>query len=127
MAKINVLAGDFLQGEGHYESGVITIETALYPWPGLTIPVSEIRTMQVASETARKHPESALGLSLAGAMFLGPVGAVAGLVLAKDTVEVTFWAELKDGRKLLGATDPMTYHTMESCTRRPGFLSAHGE
>lgn len=37
MAKIKILAGDFLDGHAVYEPGYITIETAVYPWPRLKI------------------------------------------------------------------------------------------
>lgn len=42
-------------------------------------------------------------------MILGPIGAIAGFLLAGKETEVTFIATLKDGRKLLAATDSDTY------------------
>lgn len=46
---------------------------------------------------------------MVGAMFLGPVGAVAGYLLAGHNTEVTFLATLKNGQTLLAATDNETY------------------
>jgi len=113
MAKIQVLAGDFLYGQAIYQSGYINIETALYPWPGINVPVSDIKTLEIDSESSIRSIPSALGLGLAGAMMLGPFGAAAGLMLAEDKKEVTFWLELKDGRKLAGVTDADTYLNIE--------------
>jgi hypothetical protein len=113
MAKIQVLAGDFLQGQAAYHAGCINIETALYPWPGLNVSVSELKTLEVDSETSARSLPSALGLGIAGAMMLGPLGAAAGLMFAEETKEVTFWAELKDGRKFVGVTDGETYLDLE--------------
>jgi hypothetical protein len=113
MAKIQVLAGDFLHGQAAYHSGCINIETALYPWPGLNVAVSELKTLEVDSETSARSLPSALGLGVVGAMMLGPLGAAAGLMFSEETKEVTFWAELKDGRKFAGVTDAETYLSLE--------------
>ncbi|WNW10481.1 hypothetical protein RRX38_04710 [Pseudomonas sp. DTU_2021_1001937_2_SI_NGA_ILE_001] len=112
MAKINVLAGDFLQGDGDYRADTLTLITPLHPWPGISFRRSDIQSMEVASQGHNKNIEGALGLGLAGALMLGPVGAAAGLMLAGEEKEVTFLATLKDGRKLLAATDDKTYRRM---------------
>ncbi|MFJ4142941.1 hypothetical protein [Pseudomonas sp. NPDC089734] len=112
MAKINVLAGDFLQGNGEYRAGTITLVTPLFPWPGISFKHSEIQSVEIASEASNKKMDGAIGLGLAGALMLGPVGAAAGMLLASDEKEITFLATLKDGRSLLAATDEGTYQTM---------------
>ncbi|MDF2643755.1 MAG: ribosome assembly protein 4, partial [Pseudomonas sp.] len=103
MAKIKVLAGDFLQGDAEYLAGTITLVTPLYPWPGVSLKQTDISHMEIASEAPTTRMENALGLGLAGALVLGPVGAAAGLMFAPEHKEVTFLATLKDGRKLLAA------------------------
>jgi hypothetical protein len=47
-------------------------------------------------------------------MLLGPVGAIAGYLLADHSTEVTFMATLKDGGKLLAATDGDTYRDISA-------------
>ncbi len=42
-------------------------------------------------------------------MLLGPVGALAGYLMAGTENEVTFIGTLKDGRQLMAATDSATY------------------
>lgn len=125
MARIQVLAGDFLHGQANYHSGYLIIETTLCPWPGIKVPVSDIKTLEIASETSKRSIPSALGLGLAGAMMLGPLGAAAGVMLAEDKKEVTFWMGLKDGRKLVCVTDAETYLSIERATNKISASTAH--
>jgi hypothetical protein len=125
MANVKVLAGDFLQGDGEYRGSTLTLETPLYPWPGVNIAVNTIKTIEVASEASGPHVETAIGLGLAGAMFLGPVGAAAGMFLARDETEVTFWVALRDGRRFLAATDDRTYRRLAQQIARPDFFASH--
>ncbi len=119
MAKIQVLAGDFLHGQAAYHSGYINIETALYPWPGINVSVSELKSLEIDHDACTHSLPTALGLGMAGAMMLGPAGAAAGLMFSENTKDVTFWAELKDGRKFAGVTDAETYLSLEKavCAR----------
>ncbi|MGE8067679.1 hypothetical protein [Pseudomonas sp. NPDC089569] len=109
MASITVLAGDFLQGDGDYREGVLTLRTPLYPWPGLKLPLRKFRHLEVANEESFNNIQQAIGYGVAGAMLLGPIGAFAGLMLAQKETEVTFMATLKDGRKLLACADGDTF------------------
>ena len=57
----------------------------------------------------KKHAGK-IGWGLAGAIALGPVGLLAGLLLGgKQKKEVTFVAIIKDARKLLATTDNKTF------------------
>lgn len=109
MASITVLAGDFLQGDGEYLNGVFTLRTPLHPWPGITLPLSAFKHLEVANEDSIKDVKDAIGFGVAGAMLLGPIGAIAGFMLAGKETEVTFLATLKDERKLLAAVDGRTF------------------
>jgi len=108
MAKITVLSGDFLQGEGEYRQGAFRLKTLVNTSLGVEIKVSSFKTLEIATESSVTN-RSALGFGLAGAMLLGPVGAIAGYLMAGQDTEVTFLATLKDGRTLLAATDSATY------------------
>ncbi|MCP1446679.1 hypothetical protein J3D54_005811 [Pseudomonas sp. GGS8] len=114
MAKIIVLAGDFPQGDGEYHSGTITLKTALKPRLGKSFSVSEFKDLTVQNTDCNKNIKSAIGLGLAGALLLGPVGAIAGYLLAGKNTEVTFMATLKDGGKLLAATDCDTFQDISA-------------
>jgi hypothetical protein len=52
---------------------------------------------------------------VAGAMLLGPIGAIAGFMLAGHETEVTFLATLKDQRRMLIAADS---HTFQEISRK---------
>ena len=58
----------------------------------------------MANEDSIKH-QGAIGFGVAGAMLLGPIGAIACFMLAGKETEVTFLATLKDGRRFLAAVD----------------------
>lgn len=122
MAKINVLAGDFLQGNGEYRSGTITLVTPLFPWPGICFKQDEIKSVEVASKVTNRRMDDAIGKSIAGALVLGPVGAAAGMLLANEEKEITFVATLKDGRSLLASTDEKTYRRMAEHIPVSGFM-----
>ncbi|AZD08900.1 hypothetical protein C4K26_3497 [Pseudomonas chlororaphis] len=114
MAKIIVLAGDFPQGDAEYLRGTITLKTANKPLMGKSFLVSEFKELTVENTDSNKNIKSAIGLGVVGAMFLGPVGAVAGYLLAGHNTEVTFLATLKDGQTLLAATDNETYQDISA-------------
>ncbi|WP_177477922.1 MULTISPECIES: hypothetical protein [Pseudomonas] len=114
MAKIIVLAGDFPQGDAEYLRGTITLKTANKPLIGKSFLVSEFKELTVENTDSNKNIKSAIGLGMVGAMFLGPVGAVAGYLLAGHNTEVTFLATLKDGQTLLAATDNETYQDISA-------------
>jgi hypothetical protein len=109
MASITVLAGDFLQGDGEYRDGVFTLRTPLHPWPGITLPLSSFKCLEVANQESINNIKDAIGFGVAGAMLLGPIGAIAGFMLAGKETEVTFLATLDDDRKLLAAVDGATF------------------
>ena len=69
----------------------------------------------MANEDSINNIKDAIGFRVAGAMLLGPIGAIAGFMLAGKETEVTFLATLKDDRKLLAAVDGDTF---EEITRK---------
>ena len=115
MAKISVLAGDFLQGDASYQAGVSTLQTILSN--PVRIPIKSICTLETACVDSVKNAKDALGFGIAGAMLLGPVGAVAGYLIAGEETEITFIAELKDGRKLLAVTKEETYREISKASQ----------
>ena len=63
----------------------------------------------MANEDSINNIKDVIGFGVAGAMLLGPIGAIAGFMLAGKETEVTFLATLKDGGKLLAAVDSDTF------------------
>lgn len=109
MAKIKVHAGDFLKGEGQLSFGSFVLKTQAHPRVGETISLTKLEMVDTASEENVKKVGGTIGWGAAGAVLLGPVGLLAGLLLGGRKKEVTFVAKFKDGRKLLATTDSGTY------------------
>lgn len=107
MAKIEVLSGDFLQGTGEYRHGTFRLKT-VFNSAGVDVKASAFKSLEIASESPVANRD-ALGYGLAGAMLLGPVGALAGYLIAGTENAVTFIGTFKDGRQLMAATDSATY------------------
>jgi hypothetical protein len=97
-----------------FSFGEIVSQTTVYPWPGLNIATTEILDTTLVGETTYRDTSSAIGLGLAGALALGPIGAVVGVMWADDEIELTFSIQLRYGRSLLCAADKRTYRSIEA-------------
>lgn len=110
MAKIQLHAGDWGIGRGEFAmSGGF-----LLPIPGKifekeTVRFSELSGIEAATEESVKRIGGTIGWGAAGAILLGPVGLLAGLLGGGRGKDVTFVATFKDGRKLMGTTDSKTF------------------
>ena len=114
MAKVKVLAGDFLEEDGEYSWGSLTLKTKEHSWIGETIPLNQLDTVDIATEESVKKLGGTVGWGAAGAVILGPVGLLAGLLLGGKKKEVTFVAKFKDGRKLMASTDSKTFTKLQA-------------
>jgi len=114
MAKIQVHAGDFLKADGQFSFGNLFLKTEAHCFLGETIPVTTIETVEIATEENVKKLGGTVGWGIAGAVLLGPVGLLAGLLVGGRKKEVTFVARFKDGRKLLGTTDSKTFTKLQA-------------
>lgn len=76
--------------------------------------MTTIETVEIATEENVKKLGGTVGWGIAGAVLLGPVGLLAGLLVGGRKKEVTFVARFKDGRKLLGTTDSKTFTTLQA-------------
>lgn len=119
MARINVRAGDFITiSPSHsYSNGKFNLATEEREWKlknTETILASELEYLALASEENVKKLGGTIGWGAAGAAVLGPMGLLAGLLLGGKMKEVTFVAKFKDGRKLVGTTDPKTWVDIQS-------------
>ncbi|MDD5211465.1 MAG: hypothetical protein PHV62_03555 [Sulfuricurvum sp.] len=115
MAKIIVHAGDFLEGDGELGMfSVLQLKTKEHPWVGESIHLSMLETVDMANEENVKKVAGTVGWGVAGAVVLGPVGLLAGLLLGGKKKDITFIAKFKDGRKLLATTDSKTFTKLQA-------------
>jgi hypothetical protein len=70
---------------------------------------SQLAEVEPASEDNVKRLGGTIGWGAAGAVLLGPVGLLAGLLAGGRGKDVTFVAKFKDGRRLLATTDSKTF------------------
>ncbi|NIE73863.1 hypothetical protein F3J45_05310 [Pantoea sp. Ap-967] len=118
MTRLTVQSGDFLQGEGEFRNGSLTLKTPRSPSPGERISLNRVVDLRLASLESSRSLGSALGWGMAGALVAGPVGLLAGLWLGGKEEEVTFLATFKDGRKLLAITDGKTWSKIDDTWRQ---------
>lgn len=112
MARIKVHAGDFLEGKGQISGGAMVLRTEEKSWIGEAIPFTSFEELETASEDSVKRIGGTIGWGAAGALVLGPVGLLAGLLVGGRGKDVTFVGKLKDGRKILATTDSKTFTKM---------------
>lgn len=113
MSKIKVHAGDFTDGELGMFS-MLTMKSKQHPWMGENIPLNKLESIEMANEESVKKVGGTVGWGVAGAVVLGPVGLLAGLLLGGKGKEVTFVAKFKDGRKMLATTDSKTFTKLQA-------------
>ncbi|RAS26117.1 MULTISPECIES: hypothetical protein [unclassified Pseudomonas] len=118
MTRLTVQSGDFLQGEGEFRNGSLTLKTPRSPSPGERISLARIADLRLASLESSRSLGTALGWGVAGALVAGPVGLLAGLWLGGKEEEATFLATFKDGRKLMAITDGRTWSKIDDTWRQ---------
>jgi hypothetical protein len=121
MGKITVLAGDFLKGDGQFNTHSLTglpaslhLRTKEDPFMGENFYLSEIETVELASEESVKKLGGTIGWGAVGGLLLGPVGLLAGLLAGGRGKEVVFVAKFKKGQKLLASTDSKTFTQLQA-------------
>jgi hypothetical protein len=128
MATFQIIAGDFGQ---HKEGSVTFGKYYRADAQGLNMPhidggsrdvhygLGQIQSLEIATEQSLKKMSGAIGWGFAGAVALGPIGAIAGLLAGGRRDEVTFVCQFKDGRKFLGRCDTKTYTSIQAASFTP--------
>jgi hypothetical protein len=108
MAKIKVHAANFPYLEINATGSCIFIKTGAFQLTGETIHGSRLVTIESASEDSVKKVGGAIGWGSSEAFSL--LGRVVSRGIAwRKQKEVTFVAEVDDGRKFMGTTDHKTF------------------
>ena len=98
MASIKLHAGDWGEGNASFMFGSFALPTGIARFEG--VKGSDLEVVEVASEETVKKFAGAFGWGLAGALALGPLGLLAGLLAGGNKKTVTFIAIFKDKRKI---------------------------
>lgn len=124
MPNIKVEAGDFRVGKfSNFSDGFSGVKfvmaTEVNTWHGpvcVDYQATEVDEITEASEENVKRMGGTVGWGVAGAVLLGPVGLLAGLLMGGRGKSLTFVCRFKDGKKFLGTTDSKTYKRMIAAT-----------
>lgn len=106
--KIKVIGGDIPAGDWDFNGGMMTpdMKTGLSDCVSLA---GEIKSVTVQTEESVKDIGKTLGLTIAGGMLMGPLGAVAGYFAGGNRKQVCILIELKEGKKFLAVVDQRIY------------------
>lgn len=114
LGRINVHAGSFKKGnESQYVRGKFIMKNE-GKFLREDIPLSQLDTIELASEQAVISIGGAAGWGIAGSVLLGPAGLLAGLVLGGRSKEKTFIGVFKDGRKFLASADEKVFNEIRT-------------
>lgn len=116
MSRIYVLAGDFSEKGQHR---FVNKQFAMQKDGGFlpkfeAIPVSEIDEMDVADEESVKKIWGTVAGGAVGAVLLGPLGLLAGVLAGGNRKEVTFVCRFKDGRKMMAKTKNKVFQSIQA-------------
>lgn len=113
--EFKIHAGDFSTNyKGMFTSGMFSMPPENDMW-GLKkeryMP-NQVEEIAEASEENVKRLAGTVGWGAAGALILGPVGLLAGLLAGGRKKEVTFIVKFSDGKKALCTADSKLYTKM---------------
>lgn len=108
MGQIKIHAGDFATNrKGSFGLGCFSMPDADDIWAVKmhTYTAKDVEELAAASEENVKRLGGTVGWGVTGAVLLGPVGLLAGLLAGGRKKEVTFVVKFKDGKKALCSAD----------------------
>jgi hypothetical protein len=116
MGTITIHVSDFGDGKATLQGASIALPAK--KGQGLLnrdkVAILDVVEIDIATEESVKRIAGTVGWGVAGAVILGPVGLLAGLLLGGKKKEVTFIAKFNSGEKMLATTDVKTYKTLLS-------------
>ena len=116
LGVFTVHAGDFRKGKDHQFVGGKLIMKKPKGFFRESIKLDRVESVEMASEEAVKRIGGTIGWGVAGAVLLGPVGLLAGLLAGGRGTDVTFVCKLKDGRKFLGTGSSKMFKALQAAT-----------
>lgn len=117
MSAIKIHAGDFQHirlGQSWLGKKRLELFYKGGPLLGEKLDLKELKEVTIANEESVKKIGGTVGWGVAGGVLLGPVGLLAGLLLGGKKKEVTFVAQIKDGRKFMGTASSQDFRTLQA-------------
>lgn len=106
--KVKVLGGDIMAGDWDFNGGMMTADPASGNCECIVLN-GAVKKLSVQTQETTKDLAKTLGLTIAGGVVFGPLGAIAGYFAGGNRKEVCVLIELEDGRRFLAAMDQRIY------------------
>jgi hypothetical protein len=109
--QIDIVAGDIPAGKWEFSGSMLTPDAA----SGLVEVVDlmdSIAKLEVQTQDSVKDLGKTLGLTVAGGVLMGPLGAIAGYFAGGSRKQVCVLVTLNDKRKFLAVMDQRIYQQM---------------
>jgi hypothetical protein len=100
--KIEVIGGDLKKGK------VDVYKDYFLSGHNLHL-IKDVKSMQQIFENDVRKASLGVAGAVVGGALLGPLGLIAGGILASKTKEICFTCELRDGRKFIATTNSITW------------------
>lgn len=78
----------------------------------------EVKSAELITQENKSSVGSKLGWGAAGAVLLGPLGAVAGVLIGGNQTEVCFAAEMQDGKRLVATCSIGAWQSIQGELRK---------
>lgn len=115
---VKVVAGDISEGKWQFTAmfsqALMTRADQMSFKPQTVDLIRDVESLEQLTEEKVKKLAGTAGWGAAGAVLLGPVGAIGGILLGGNKKEVAFAAYLKDGRKFMATTDGKTWQKIQA-------------
>ncbi|MBB3142834.1 hypothetical protein [Halomonas organivorans] len=113
--EFKVHAGDFATNrKAQFLPNTFFMPKADAIWGNEKYQSTDVEELAPASEENVKRIGGTVGWGAAGAVILGPVGLLAGLLAGGRKKEVTFIVKFTDGKKALCTADNKTFTKMQA-------------
>lgn len=110
--KVKVVAGPGVyHGEWDFNGGMMTPDPASGEVDCIAL-MGQIESLTVQTEESVKDLAKTLGLTVAGGVLLGPLGAIAGYFAGGSRKQVCVLVKMKDKKQFLAVMDQRIYQQM---------------
>lgn len=116
LGRFIVHAGDFRKGNEHQLLRGNLLMKKPKGFLREKVSLDNVEAVELASEESVKRLGGTIGWGVAGAVLLGPVGLLAGLLAGGKGKDVTFVCKLKDGRKFLATAPSKLFTELQAST-----------
>lgn len=115
--EFKIHAGDFsTKRKGSFSFSTFHMPDAddIWGWKTHDYKPSDVEEVAIGNEENVKRLGGTVGWGAAGAVILGPVGLLAGLLAGGRKKEVTFILKFKDGKKALCTSDSKVFTKIQA-------------